>query len=119
MTDLDSRLWAREEQFWLGGVDVYREHLVDDSLMVFPGMVLTKPQTLESMANEFRWTAVSFTARRLARLTQDAVALVYHASGSRHGEEEPYSALVVSVYVWRDGDWKLALHQQSPGGRPR
>jgi hypothetical protein len=120
MNDLDSKLWGLERQFWLGGVNVYREHLADDSLMVFPAMILTKSQTVESIARGSRWTSVRFIDQRVVRLTRDAVALVYRASGSRDGEEGPYSAVVSSVYVRvrEDGDWKLALHQQSPESQP-
>jgi hypothetical protein len=58
MEDVVSKLWALEREFWLGGADVYRRHVADEALMVFPGMVLTKSQTVESIAA--RWTAVSF-----------------------------------------------------------
>lgn len=54
--DVGSRLWALEREFWLGGADVYCRHLADESLMVFPGMVLTKAQTVESIAAGPRWT---------------------------------------------------------------
>jgi hypothetical protein len=119
MGEIDSKLWGLEEQFWLGGVDVYRQYLADNSLMVFPGMVLTKAQTVESIASGPRWTSVSFADQQLVQLTPDTVALVYRASGSRPREESPYSALVSSVYVKQDGDWRLALHQQSPESRPK
>jgi hypothetical protein len=112
-----SQLWEREREFWLGGVSVYREHLAGDSLMVFPGMVLSKSQTEASIAGGPRWTSVAFADQRLVPLTPDVVALVYRASASREGEEAPYSAVVSSVYVRQDGSWKLALHQQSPEGR--
>ena len=110
-------LWTREKAFWLGGAEIYRQHVVDDAALVFPGMVLTKAQVIESIANGPRWTAVTFTEQRLVPLTPDAVALVYHGSGHRERQATPYSALVSSVYVRRDGEWKLALHQQSPDGK--
>jgi Domain of unknown function (DUF4440) len=112
MEEFDSMLWALERKFWLGGSDVYRQYLVDEAVMVLPGMVLTKPQTIDSIAAGPRWKSVSFADHRLVRLTPDAAALVYRASGSREGLA--YSALVSSVYLRRDGVWKLALHQQSP-----
>ena len=115
---IDSKLWQLEKDFWLGGADVYRQHLADEALMIFPGLVLTKPQTVESIAAATRWKSVEFSEQRLVRLTQDAVALVYRASGSREGDRGPYSALVSSLYVRREEEWRLALHQQSPH-RPR
>jgi hypothetical protein len=118
MADTDSKLWRLEKQFWLGGADVYEQYLADSSVMVFAGMVLTKLQTVDAIASGSRWTSVSFTDQRVVRLTPDAVALIYRASGSRERQQAPYSALVSSVYVRDDEDWKLALHQQSPENRP-
>ncbi|HEY8548469.1 MAG TPA: nuclear transport factor 2 family protein [Vicinamibacterales bacterium] len=114
MGDADSALWDLERDFWLGGADVYRQHLADEALMVFPGMVLDKPQTVESITASSRWTSVSFSDRRSIRLAPDVVALIYRATGSRDGAGATYDALVSSVYVRRHGGWKLALHQQSP-----
>ena len=110
-------LWAREQEFWLGGADVYRQHMADDAALVFPGMVLTKAQAIDSIANGARWTSVSFTEQRLVTLTPDAVVLIYRGSGRREPQAAPYSAMVSSVYVRRDGEWRLALHQQSPDGK--
>lgn len=112
MHDTDAILWPLERDFWLGGADVYRERLTDEALMVFPGLVLTRAETIDAIASGPRWTSVSLDDRRVVPLTADAVALVYRASGSRDGAT--YSAEVSSVYVRRDGAWKLALHQQSP-----
>jgi hypothetical protein len=117
--DEDSTLWALERKFWLGGAEVYRRHLADEALMVFPGMVLAKSQTLESIAAGPRWTSVSFSDQRLVRLTSEVAVLSYRASGVREHEPSAYSALVNSVYVRRDREWQLALHQQSSAHSPR
>jgi hypothetical protein len=117
--DVDSALWVLEREFWLGGADVYRRHLDDEALMVFPGMVLAKPETVESIAAGPRWTSVNFSDRRVVRLTSEVVALSYRASGSREQEPSTYSAMVSSIYVKRDREWKLALHQQSSSESPR
>lgn len=114
MADIDGTLWALEKDFWIGGPEVYRQHLADNAVMVFSGMVLTKTETVESIANGSRWTSVRFVNQRLVSLTPDAVALIYRASGWRARDEPAYSTTVSSVYVRRDGEWKLALHQQSP-----
>jgi hypothetical protein len=83
------------------------------------GEIDSKAHTMESIAREPRWTSVDFTDQQLVQLSPDTVALIYRASGSRGREEPPYPALASSVYVKRDGDWKLALHQQSPESGPR
>jgi hypothetical protein len=71
--DVDTKLWELEKEFWLGGADVYRRHLADDAVMLFPGMVLAKSQTVESMAAGSRWTSVNFSDQRLVRLTSEVV----------------------------------------------
>jgi hypothetical protein len=77
-------------------------------------MVLTRAQTIESIEQGPRWTAVTFAEQRLLQLTTDTAALVYLASATRDAASAPYSARVSSVYVHRRGEWRLALHQQSP-----
>ena len=119
MEDVDSKLWELEREFWLGGADVYRRHLADDAVIVFPGMVMAKSKTVESIAAGPRWASVNFSDQRLVRLTPDAVALIYHASGLREHETSAYSAEVSSVYVQRFGSWELAMHQQSPSNDPK
>ena len=105
-------LWELEEQFWRGDERFYRDNLTEDSLMVFSGMVLTKDQTVETIAGGTRWNAVAFDNRRMVLLTDDAVALNYQASARREGADA-YTALATSVYVRREGVWRLALHQQT------
>lgn len=105
-------LWRLEAQFWKGGEQFYRDNLTDDSLMVFSGMVLTKDQTVETITGGARWIEVAFDNQRVVLLTDDAVALNYHASARREGAET-YTAVATSVYVRRGGAWLLALHQQT------
>jgi hypothetical protein len=114
MEDLNAHVWKLEKDFWLGGADVYRRSVAEDGLMVFPGMVLTKSQTIDAIVNGPRWRSVSFTDQRIVQLTRDVIVVNYRASGLRD-RGSTYSALVSTVYVARDGEWKVALHQQSPG----
>ena len=57
---------------------------------------------------------MAFDAPRSLALSADVAALQYRASARREGDDSPYHALVTSVYVRRDGAWRLALHQQTP-----
>ena len=109
-----SDLWALEEDFWLGGAEVYRRHLADEAVMLFPGMVLQRADTIASIESAPRWASVSFADQQVLQLVPDAVVLIYRASASREQQDAPYAALVSSVYARRDGAWKLIVHQQSP-----
>ena len=108
------RHWQLERDFWTAGAEYYRQHLADEALMVFPGMVLDKPATIESMAAAPRWSDVTFHDRRSIRLSEKAVAIHYRATARRQGEPAPYRALITSVYVRRENAWLLVVHQQTP-----
>jgi hypothetical protein len=113
MNNADSTLWTLERQFWLAGADVYRRHVADEAVMVFPGLVLTKAQAVASIETAPRWVSVSFSEQRVVPLTPEVIGLVYRASASREHEPSPYTPLVTSLYIRRGHDWQLALHQQS------
>jgi hypothetical protein len=46
-------------------------------------------------------------------LTEHSGVVVYSVV-ARRDRQEPYSAVISSAYVLRDGAWKLAFHQQTP-----
>ena len=108
--------WNQEEQFWTGDVDYYAEHLATESLMVFapPAGVLNRARTVEAIANAPRWTAVSFSRRRLVRAAGSTAVLAYAVTADRGEPASRYQALCSSTYVRIDGQWKLVLHQQTP-----
>lgn len=63
----------------------YRQCLTDDALMAVPGFVVDKRTFLEAIERDGPWLTFRI--------------------------EDPR---VISVYVDRDGSWKLAYHQQTP-----
>ena len=46
-------------------------------------------------------------------IADDAALLSYRFRG-RRGDDFTYTALMGSVYVRRDGAWRMAFHQQTP-----
>lgn len=104
-----------EHRLWVGGADVYEEHLAEDALLVFPDPVgvLDRAATLAALTGP-RWREVRFDDVRTQRLGADVATLSYAATATREGESEPYRTRASSVYARVDGRWRLALHQQSP-----
>ncbi len=108
-------LVAIERRFWTGDSEFYRHNLDDQCLTAFTEMagVASKDQIADSVASERRWQDLQIDVRGLVEPTDDVAILTYHAAATRQNGE-PYSALVSSGYVKRNGAWKMAFHQQTP-----
>jgi Domain of unknown function (DUF4440) len=118
MSDLLAELLSLERQgaeaLTSGGAaSFYGALLTDDALMVVPGFIVDKAMFVQSVDSEASWTSFTVAEPRLTSLTPDAAILVYRARGRRTGRPD-YVALMSSVYVKRDGQWRLVHHQQTP-----
>lgn len=94
------------------GAAFYEELMADDGLMVFPGLTLDKAATVRAIAGERPWAWFEMDDVRVVDAGDTAV-VSYHATSQRDAQGE-YRARMSSVYVRRDGRWRLVLHQQSP-----
>lgn len=115
---LEEELIALEHGFWEGAADPdhYREHVDEQAVFVFPpGFgVLRKEEVMAQVgASEGPWIEHRLEDVRVVPLGEGAAILVYRATARAEGEE-PFSALVSSAYLERDGRWRLTFHQQSP-----
>jgi ketosteroid isomerase-like protein len=92
----------------------YRSLLTDEAVMVFPGGMLLrgKEEILKSIGTQ-PWKTFRFEGTQTISLAENAGAVVYKVTARRKGSAT-YIALISSLYVLRDGEWKLALHQQTP-----
>ena len=91
----------------------YDDVLARDVLMLLPGgMVIDdRQQVVESMRGA-KWDGFEMSDERVLPLDDQTAVVAYKAVATRDGTE--YTALFNSTYVREDGDWKLALHQQTP-----
>ena len=90
----------------------YRAHLLEDALVIVPGMVLDREACAAAIDASPGWDEVVLSDTRLLAAADGVAALVYRFDGDRG--DMHYAALMASTYVRRDGAWKLALHQQTP-----
>ena len=118
-TRLQDELFAIEEGFWLQGRDHFLEHVDERCLLAFPQAgemhgVRTREEVAATASTQpGRWRDLKVSGRHLLRLADGAAVISYRADVLRF-DGEPYAAMVSSVYVKRDGGWKLAFHQHSP-----
>jgi hypothetical protein len=110
----DDGLWKTEERFWTGGVDVYEENLDAGCIMALPppAGIMRREAILRSIADAPRWTAVEIGDRQRSSPAANVAVLAYRARARRDGG---YEAVCSSVYVSRNGRWRMVQHQQTPG----
>jgi hypothetical protein len=91
----------------------YERVLDAQPLMLLPGgMVLDdRSAMVESMSGR-PWTRYTLEDVRCTQPTSDTGLVTYGVVAERDAQE--YSALISSLYVRRDGGWRLAFHQQTP-----
>jgi hypothetical protein len=92
----------------------FYEHVLDDTVvMLLPGgfVLDDRRRIIDSMAGA-PWSSYALDDVRCAAIGGDVALVTYAAVAERDGQR--YSALMSSLYVRRQGLWKLAFHQQTP-----
>lgn len=115
---LTATLLALEEESWAAlssdrAAGFYREVLTEDALLVVPGMVLTREATIEAAGAALPWVSHRIEDAQAIQFAVGSALITYLATARRAGDEAPYVALMSTVWVQREGAWKLAFHQQT------
>ena len=84
--------------------------------MAFPAPfgIATRDEIIAAVADGSNWSEFELDEVRVARPAPGTAVVVYRARARRG--EDAYRCYAGSVYVERDGAWKLAFHQQTPIG---
>lgn len=118
MDELKDALLALETAGWNAlkegtGRRFYAGVLTDDAVMLLPQVgLLTHDKALDGMDGQ-PWSWFQIRNPQAVALGDDAAVLTYRVQARRDFQPE-YQALIASTYVRRDGEWRLALHQQTP-----
>lgn len=113
LVDLERSGWEALSTSGDAAAAFYDERLVDRPLMLLPGgMVLDDRRTVVDSMSGAPWDRFELFDERVVVLSDDAAVVTYRASAVRG--DQPYTALVSSTYVRQGGDWRMALHQQTP-----
>ena len=117
--DHEKQLIDIEKQLWTNDPALYEDSLIPEAMLVFPETgVITRDFAVDAIRQENadgrRWADVDFDDIRSLRLADDAAGLSYRVSARWEHEQKRTRALASSVYVKREGRWRLAFHQQTP-----
>ena len=81
------------------GGTFYGELMTSDALMILSnGMILDRAAIIDSLNEAAPWVTYELSDVRLVPTGADSAALVYQASATREGQDEPFVALMASVY---------------------
>lgn len=108
----EQELLERERSFWTESPDFYRANLADGAIFVFPNPagIMGREACIEAIEQAPRWSEVEIADVHVVELSDDVVSIVYRATAHMEGSNDPYRALVASIYSGS----KLTLHQQTP-----
>ena len=96
-----------------GAAAFYDRVLADDVLMLLPGgLVIDDRQAVVDSMSGPPWDRFELAEERVLELNDQTAVVAYRAIA--HRSDQDYEAWFNSTYVRSDGEWKLALHQQTP-----
>jgi hypothetical protein len=93
----------------------YGRTMTPDGVMVLAdGSTLDRDGVVASLRDAPAWASFEIDDERMIEMTPDAAALVYTGRAFRAAGGPAFVAVMASVYVRHDGEWRLALYQQTP-----
>lgn len=113
-------LLALEHQGWESlctgdGASFYGHTMTPDGMMVLAhGQALTKEEVIASLSDAPPWERYEIRDAQLIPLDPSGAILTYTGSAHRHGDSTPFRALMSTIYVRQDDEWRIALYQQTP-----
>ena len=113
LLDLERAAWEALSSGGDAAATFYERVLAREVLMLFPGgMVIDdRRAVIDSMRGE-PWSSYQLSDERVVELSDDCAVVAYRGHATRRDTE--YSALFTSTFVREDGQWRLAVHQQTP-----
>jgi len=107
-----------ERTLWTNYVELYRQTVLHDAVIIFPDVGrIGLEQALNALREENaagrRWAKVDLQDARALALGPDVVLLHYAAVARWNYMKDTEKALCATLYVKREGAWRVAFHQQT------
>jgi uncharacterized protein (TIGR02246 family) len=114
----DQELIEIERTLWTNDAEIYRKTFLPDAVIIFPEIGRIDLEfALNALRQENaagkRWAEVAFADIRALRVVPDVTLLHYEATARWNYKQEAKKVVCATLYVKRDGAWRVALHQQT------
>ena len=109
----EDELLEIEREFWEAEPTFHDAHYDDRFVGIVGDTIMGKDESVRSVAEVPPLRSLEMEDVRTVRPTDDTVVVAYRAIADREGRDT-YRALVGSVYVRRDGEWRNIVHQHTP-----
>jgi hypothetical protein len=113
LIEIEEAAWRALATSGEAASEYYAHRLASEVVILMPGgMVIDdRDRVIESMQGP-PWDEFDLSDVRVLPIGTDGAALTYRID-ARRGDQD-YAALLNSTYRREDGEWRLALHQQTP-----
>jgi uncharacterized protein (TIGR02246 family) len=114
----DQELTEIERTLWMNDADIYSRTFLPDAVIIFSGvgrinLEFALNALREENAAGRRWAEVAFAEVRVLPVAPDVALLHYEATARWNYKENSEKVLCATLYVKRDGAWRVASHQQT------
>lgn len=117
--ELEAQLMEIEKRLWTNDPKTFEEIVLETAILVYPELgPITREMAIKTIEREVAdnrmWGDVSFDMVDSIRTTPDTMMITYEVSHRWNYEKSSNQTQASSLYVRRDGSWRLAFHQQTP-----
>ena len=116
--NLDRELTDIERTLWTNDAEIYGRTFLPEAVLIFPeigriDLEFALNALREESAAGRRWAEVAFSDIRALTVAPDVALLHYGATARWNYKEDAEKVLCATLYVKRDGAWRVAFHQQT------
>lgn len=117
--DIKDELVGIERKLWSNDPGFYEAAYLPDATLVFDQIgKISRGEAVKAIREENAggryWAEVEFDDVALSRLAAGVVLLTYAASARWNHEQASSNTLCSTIYVRKESEWRVALHQQTP-----
>lgn len=107
-----------ERQLWTNDPAFYEQAYLPEAVLIFPGVgKIDRATAVDAIRDENRqgrhWAEVAFDDVAILTLDNATELLTYSASARWNYEPSASRTICATIYVKRQGKWRVAFHQQT------